>query len=112
MELRVEDLANGVTVANLSGRMDIDGARFVDMQFNVLGNSRSKLVVDMSGVNFIASMGLRTLMTCARSVAAKGGRMAIAAPQPNVMKVLDTTGMAELVTISDSVGDAIAAVAG
>ncbi len=112
MHLEIEDLPNGVTAARLNGRMDIEGAQSVDMKFSVLSGSKSKLVIDMSGVTFLASMGLRTLMTCARSMASKGAKMAIAAAPPNVMKVLETSGMAQIVPVTASLDDAVAAIAG
>lgn len=99
MEITVEDRPDGVAVATLTGRMDIDGAAKVDMTFNVLGGSKKRLAVDLSGVEFIASMGLRTLMMCARAIASKHGRMALVAPQPGVEKVLRTSGVDEIIPI-------------
>lgn len=110
MKLTTEGLPNGVTKAVLVGRMDIDGAQAVDLQFNVLAGSKKRLVLDMSGVDFIASMGLRTLMTTARSITSKGGKMAIAAAPANVSKVLDTSGLASVITVAASVDAAVAAV--
>ncbi|MES1158724.1 MAG: STAS domain-containing protein [Terricaulis silvestris] len=113
MDLAIEETADGVVVAVLKGRMDIDGALGVDMRFNALGGvPNRKLVVDMAGVDFIASMGLRTLMTCAKAITAKGGRMAVAAPQANVMRVLETSGVAEIVRVSPTRDAAIAVVSG
>ena len=112
MELNTEELPNGVTKASLSGRMDIDGAQQVDMKFNVLAGSKKKLVVDLAQVDFIASMGLRTLMVCARTIKSKGGQMAIANAQPNVLKVLSTSGIADVVSVNPSLDAAIAAVGG
>jgi anti-anti-sigma factor len=109
MELMVEDLADGVTKAVLSGRMDIEGAQAVDTRFNVLAGSKKLIVVDMAGVSFLASMGLRVLMTCARSVNSKGGKMAIAGAQPGVAKVLSTSGIDQVVSVRDTLTDAVAA---
>src|SRR5215470_11373686 len=92
MDFRVNE-TGGVAVVVLGGRMDIDGAQSVDMQFNVLAGSKKRLVIDMGGVTFLASMGLRTLMTVVRSVSSKGGKVAIAGAQPGVAKVLDTSGL-------------------
>ncbi|HVZ99087.1 MAG TPA: STAS domain-containing protein [Caulobacterales bacterium] len=108
MQLTVEDLPNGVTKAVLVGRLDIDGAAAVDMRFNVLAGAKRALVVDLSQVDFIASMGLRTLMSCARSIASKGGRMALAGPQDHVLKVLATSGVQDVIPVRASVDDAIA----
>jgi anti-sigma B factor antagonist len=110
MDLRVEESGN-VTIAILNGRMDIEGAQAIDMQFNVLAGSKKKLVIDMTGVSFLASMGLRTLMTCVRSVTSKGGKVAIAAAQPGVAKVLDTSGLSEMIPVVATVDTAVAAVA-
>ncbi len=111
MQLTVEDLPNGVTKAVLNGRMDIDGANAVDMKFSTLAASKKKLVVDLSGVSFLASMGLRTLMVTARTISTKGGKMALSNPQPNVAKVLSTTGANEIMPVAPSLDAAIAAVA-
>ena len=93
MDLSVEELPDGVTKAVLSGRMDIEGAQTVDVRFNVLAGAKRKLVVDMKDVDFIASMGLRELMVCARTITSRGGKMALANAQPKVLKVLSSSGI-------------------
>jgi anti-anti-sigma factor len=108
--MTVEELPDGVKKAALRGRMDIEGAQAVDMRFSVLSGSEGKLVVDLAELEFIGSMGLRTLMMCARTINAKGGKMAIANAQPNVQKVLDSIGMADVVSINPSLESAVAAV--
>jgi anti-anti-sigma factor len=55
-------------------------------------------------------MGLRTLMMCARTVNGKGGKMAIANPQPNVLKVLNSIGIDDVVSVNPSLESAVAAV--
>ena len=110
MELTVEALPDGVTKAALRGRMDIEGAQAVDMRFSVLGGAERKLVVDMTDLDFIGSMGLRTLMMCARTVNAKGGKMAIANAQPNVLRVLNSIGIDDMVSVNPSLDSAVAAV--
>lgn len=112
MELQVDDLPTGATVARLIGRMDIDGAQAVDQRLSILANTKSALVLDVSGVSFIASMGLRSLMTCARALGAKGGKLAIAGAAPNVLKVLETSGMGQIAPLAATVDDAVAAIAG
>jgi anti-sigma B factor antagonist len=99
MELIVEDMPNGITKAVLVGRMDIEGAATVDLRMNVLAGHKPALVVDLSGVSFLASMGLRTLMVCARAMALKGHKMALVGPQPNVEKVLLASGADEIMGI-------------
>ena len=110
MQLSTEDLPNGVTRAILIGRLDIDGAQAIDLRLNALAGSRKALVIDMSEVSYLASMGLRTLMTCARANASRGGKLAVANPQPSVVKVLETSGMYEIIAVHPSLDDAVVAV--
>jgi anti-sigma B factor antagonist len=110
MELVVEDMPGGVTRAVLTGRMDIEGALAIDAQFGAALAFRRALVVDLAGVSFMASMGLRTLMLCARAVGGNGGRMALAQPQPNVAKVLEESGIGDIIGVYPSVDAASAAI--
>jgi anti-anti-sigma factor len=112
MELVVEDMPDGFTRAALIGRMDIQGALAVDDRFKVLGRLKRVLIVDLGEVSFMASMGLRTLMMAARSLAEMGGRMALANPQPNVEKVLESSGIGEHIGVHPTVDAAVAALKG
>jgi anti-anti-sigma factor len=109
MELIVEELPGGITRAVLVGRMDIDGALAVDDRFRVLGRLKRNLIIDLSGVTFLASMGLRTVMVAARSLGELGGRVTIAGAQPNVEKVLATSGIGAMLGVHATVEAAIAA---
>ena len=109
MELVVEELADGVTRAALKGRLDIDGAAAVDQGLRNLAGGRRRLVLDLTDVTFVASMGLRTLIVCARTMLANGGKMVIAGAQPNVDRVLSVSGVDQVMTILPSLEAAVAA---
>jgi anti-anti-sigma factor len=112
MELLVEEGPAGVTQAALIGRMDIDGAQQIEAPFRILTRLRRTLVVDLSKVSFMASMGLRTLMLGARTQSELGGRLVLASPQPNVEKVLKESGIGEIIGVYPSVEAATAAISG
>ena len=67
--------ADAITRVDLDGRFDIQGAQDVDAKFGELAESCEALIVDLSKVSFIASLGIRTLMLSARrsSVARRHG---------------------------------------
>ena len=111
MEMTVDELAGGFTRARLVGRMDIDGAMAIDEPFRALGRLRRRLVVDLTEVSFMASLGLRTIVVAARSLSEIGGRMTLACPQPNVEKVLETSGIGEMVGVHPTVEAAVEALA-
>lgn len=112
MRLDVEQVAPGVTRATLVGRLDISGAQAIDLRFNALTGSCRALVVDLAEVEFIASMGLRTLIMGARTVARKGGRMVLLRPQDAVESVLVSSGTDTVVPILRDLDEAIRAVSG
>jgi anti-anti-sigma factor len=102
MNLEVAHMENGTTRVVLSGRLDIEGTLKIDSEFNRVAEENKKVVVDLSDVTFIASLGLRTLITGAKATANNGGKMVILNPQPNVEKVLRTSRVDTVIPI---VGD-------
>jgi anti-anti-sigma factor len=110
MELTIEELGGGVACAVLTGRFDSDGAAVVDPGLRKLASVTDHLIVDLSGVSFLASLGLRTLVVCARTVATRGGRMAISAPQPAVGRVLAVSGLDNILKVKPSIDAALAVV--
>lgn len=111
MEMNVEELDGGVTLAVLRGRLDVAGASAIELKFNATAGARRALVVDLSGVSFIASMGMRLLLIAGKTAAAKGGKMALLAPPPDVASVLRTAGIDTVMPICGARDAALAAVA-
>ena len=88
MELGTTTLENGITKVSLSGRLDVDGALKIDSDFNKIAEANKNLLVDMSDVSFLASLGMRTLITAAKTISNNGGKLVLLSPQANVEKVL------------------------
>jgi anti-sigma B factor antagonist len=59
----------------------------------------SRVIVDMSGVEFCDSTGMNVLLSCLRQVRERGGELELAAPRPAVMKILQVTGLDSVFTI-------------
>lgn len=113
MHLESEALANNITRIALSGRLDIVGAREIDLQFQGLTtNRKAAIIVDLSGVDFIASIGIRTLLASARSQSNRGGKLVLLNPQPAVKGVLQTAGVSDLIPVFDDQTAAEAALQG
>ena len=99
MPIAVHDLAGGVTRVALSGRIDIAGAQEIDMRMGIVAGSRRAVVIDLSDVSFIASMGLRCLVSAAKTVGSKQGRVVLLSPNANVETVIKTTGIDTVIPI-------------
>nr|WP_278008675.1 STAS domain-containing protein [Roseococcus thiosulfatophilus] len=77
----------------LNGRLDIAGASAIELRFTALAAGHRSVVVDMQGVEFMASMGLRLLVIAARGANSKGGRLVLWRPRPVVAEVITTSGL-------------------
>jgi len=110
MPISIEDLDGGVTKVVLSGRIDIAGSFEIDLPMSVVGGSRRAVIVDLSEVEFMASLGLRSVVLCGKAVVSKGGRVVLLSPRPVVEEVITTSGVDELFSIFRDEPAAIAAV--
>jgi anti-sigma B factor antagonist len=110
MPISISDLDGNVTKVVLTGRIDIVGAREIEMPMAVVAGSRRAVVVDLSAVEFMASLGLRGIVVSARSIISKRGKIVLLMPQPQVEEVIITTGIDQLVPIFHDETAAIAAV--
>jgi anti-anti-sigma factor len=112
MKVESSSLAEHLIKVSLDGRLDIDGARAVEDRFAFLTTtSFTNVIVDLSAVSFLASIGIRMLMTSARGQHGRGGKLLLAGAQPLVKKVLVTAGIDQLIPIFDDVESARASLA-
>jgi anti-anti-sigma factor len=110
MPITIQDVDGNVTKIVLSGRIDLAGALEIDMPMSVVAGSRRAVVVDLSAVEFMASLGLRSIVVSAKSIISKGGKMVLLAPQPAVEEVLTISGIDDLIPIYHDEAAANAAV--
>ena len=100
MKMTVEKAEDGLTMINLDGRLDLAGTHAIDQQFAFLTCTQPlRLAVDLSNVSFVASIGLRTLLTAARAQAGRGGTMVLVGPNPDVRNMLETAGIDSVLPI-------------
>ncbi len=109
--MNVEPLALGVVKVILDGRLDITGAGVIDLQFSAIAGSHRGVLVDLTNVSFLASIGIRTLLLGAKAVQRRGGTFILLNPADEVEKVLEVTGVTDLMPIFHDNDAALAAVA-
>ena len=99
MEMHTEKLDGDVNRVRLVGRMDYAGATEIDASFMELAGREKFVLVDLSKVSFLASMGIRTLIMAAKLVKTRGDRMVMFNPEMMVAKVLQTSGTDILIPV-------------
>jgi len=94
MEIQYRELDNGIMLINLIGRLDIIGTGEIETKFaGYCTGENVRVIVDLSEVDFLASIGIRLLTLTAKSVASRGGKIVILNPIPEVQEVLEITGI-------------------
>lgn len=111
MEMLIEELDGNVTKVVLVGRLDTTGAGQIDLKFSTVAGARRSIVVDMSGVSFLASLGIRVLLIGAKAAASKGGKMVLLSPDANVVAVIKSARIDMLIPIVNDLNEALLAVA-
>jgi len=87
MEISVSQFGDLGSKVVLVGKLDISGAEKIDVPLATVAGSRGNIVVDMAGVDFIASIGIRHLVMAAKTVARKSGMLVLLDPNPTVTEV-------------------------
>jgi anti-anti-sigma factor len=100
-----------VVVARLDGEIDLANTPTVSAAvLEAVPNDAAGLVVDLSGVRYIDSVGIRMLFTFVRSLHASRQGMAIAIPPESpVRKLLKITHLDEATELRDSIDQAVVA---
>jgi anti-sigma B factor antagonist len=107
MELTYEDLPDGVRTIKLRGRMDLEGAATIDLKFTSLtATHRAFVVVDLTDVEFMASLGLATLVRNAKAARLREGNMVLFNPRPSVRQVLASTRIDQVLLIYSDLDEA------
>lgn len=111
MNINEEQLQNGITKINLSGRMDIEGVAQIEIKFAGMSSApNSAIIVDMTEVPYMSSIGIRALLMNAKSVGKRGGKLVLLNPAPNVRNVLETSGIDQIIPLYSDLNEAISKV--
>ena len=100
---------NDVVLIELEGSLDGKTAPEVQKQLLPTAEVQRKVILDMTGVSYISSAGLRVLLLLYRQLKAKGGRIALVGMTEEIMDVMSNTGLLNFFLISDSVKGGIEA---
>ena len=84
----------------LNGRLDLEGTQAIEQGFSFATTVRKEsIIVDLAGVSFMSSIGIRLLLTAAKAQVNRGGKIVLAAPQPMVRKVFEMAGIDKLIPL-------------
>ena len=101
-------LDDHLTHLAIVGKMDVAGLHAIDVKFHGYTAARRRpTLVDISGLDFISSLGMGMFISCARSLQRFGAKMVLLNPQPDVEEALKAVGMDQGVPIVHNIDDGI-----
>ena len=96
MQIIISELDSSTKKVTLTGKLDIAGAQAIETPLAAVAGARGNVVIDMAGVDFISSIGIRHLVIAAKAIARGAGKLVLLAPTPMVTEVLVSTGLEEI----------------
>jgi anti-sigma B factor antagonist len=112
MEMQLSDIGD-VRKITLAGRLDSEGVDSIETRFSAaIVPAGKNAVVDMTEVAFLASLGIRMFISTTRALSWKGAKMVLYGATPQVLEIIETMGLNDIVPIAPSESEAIALVTG
>lgn len=96
------------TILELHGRLDANSAQEAEQRLlTLIDGGALQIVLDLSGLEYISSAGLRVFLSVAKRIRHAGGKLALVSPAPQVAQILDVAGFANILPITAMVSEAV-----
>ena len=97
--LNIEKTANGSELTvTLTGRLDTTTAPELERELKASLEGVTSLVLDMGGLEYISSAGLRVLLAAQKAMKNQG-KMKIKNVNETIMEIFEVTGFSDILTI-------------
>lgn len=108
MSINYKDVGENLRRIVISGRLDVPGTDSVASQLGELAAAPKKgVVVDLSSVQFLGSIGIRALITTAKAVQQRGGKMVLVVNDSSTVGMsLEATGVDKVIPVLRNASDA------
>lgn len=101
MEISLAELASGAPCVVLQGRLDTPGVDRIEAAFSAaVTNAARSVVVNLSAVTFLSSMGVRMIIAAAKTQRAQGRKLVMFGAQPIVLQTLKMVGLDQIIPIA------------
>lgn len=97
-----------IKIISIKDRLDAYNSNKVERYLNNLIESGVKqIIVDMEGVEYISSSGLRVMLSALKNLKKKDGILKLACLQPYVLEVFEIAGFTQIFEIYNTVEEAV-----
>ncbi|MEL7038740.1 MAG: STAS domain-containing protein [Cyanobacteria bacterium J06592_8] len=102
MEITTKDIET-IKIIELVGEIDTKTAPIITEKVLAFVQPESKLLIDMSQVEYMSSAGLRMLLSLYRTATAKDAKLALAGLSEDLQDTMSITGFLDFFTTYDTV---------
>ncbi|MCL1635724.1 STAS domain-containing protein [Luteimonas sp. SX5] len=107
LQIRIDPPRGDSQRVALAGRLDTHSYDELDRRLApVLASDIRSLVLDLGGLEYISSAGVRSVFKARKALAARGGKVVVANPQPQIAKVFDIVKAVPMNEVFASVAEA------
>lgn len=112
MDMTVKEVGDSAIDVELAGRLDTLGVDAIETRFNAaaLASGRDALL-DLSRVDFVSSMGVRLLITAAKTMRSRHKQFLLVVPAGPVREMLETAAIDTLIPMFAQRDEALATLA-
>lgn len=101
-------MADDVCILQPQRRLDSStGPLFEDDIAKAIAGNADKLLLDMAGLDYISSAGLRIVLHAAKQMKAKGGRLVLCSLNEQIHEVFEISGFSSILDICSDRDEAL-----
>jgi anti-anti-sigma factor len=100
--------SNNITLIKITGRLDTSSSMQLEEQLDdIIGKGDLKIAMDMAGVDYLNSFGVRVLISVGKKLNSKQGQLKLLNLPENVKKLFKVTAITDLFDIYDDSDSAV-----
>ena len=107
-----ESKQGNVTILKAQGKLDSTSSpEFDKLLSSLVENGTRQIALDLSGLEYVSSAGLRVFLSTAKRLKQAQGKLALANPAAQVQQIFDIAGFDSILPIFRTVNEAVDACA-
>lgn len=100
----------GALIATANGRIDSRNAQeFEQTMSEAIGDGASIVILDLAGLSYISSAGLRAILVTAKTLRKREAKFALCSLQSAIKEIMEISGFDQVIAIHPSKADALSA---
>src|SRR5262245_49864499 len=103
-----EEQKGDVFILRIRGRLDAFSSPNAEQKvFSALKSGQNKVLLDLAGVTYLSSAGMRMLLSTTKKLRTESGKVAVCSMTPNVMDILKMSGFDHVLELFKTEEDAL-----